>query len=165
MSMALYEEIREVIDHETGEVKSTSKLKNIKIDKEPNFIKVYIADLCKLNNIPKSGNNTLNELLKLTDYQNEIVLNSHIKGRICEKLGVAIGSLDNTITRLIKGEILERIGRGTFRLNPNLFGRGEWRDIKKLRIEWEYSASGREVKKVETDTHIQTEMNFNGEVA
>jgi hypothetical protein len=160
MSMAVYEEVREVIDHETGEVKTTTRLQKARRDDEPYYIKLYIADLCKLNDIPKSGNNTLNELLKLTDYQNEIVLNSHIKGRIRKKLGISIGSLDNNITRLVKQEVLQRIGRGTLKLNPNLFGKGNWTDIKKLRIEWEYSENGRDVIGLETDDFIQTEMDF-----
>jgi hypothetical protein len=161
MSMALYEELKETIDHETGEVKTTMKLTSIKHENEPNYIKLYIKDLCKLKDIPKSGNDTLNELLLLTDYQNRIILNSFVKNELCKKLKIKMASLDNNISKLTKNEVLQRLGRGTFTLNPNLFGKGKWQDIKKLRIEWEYSATGRTIKQVETDLTEQTIMDFN----
>jgi hypothetical protein len=158
--MSLYEERKEVRNHETGEICETSVFKNIRHDNEPSYIKLYVSDLCKLNDIPKTGNAVLNELLRLTDYNNEIILNAGIKKRITEKLKIKKGSLDNNISKLKKHKILVNVERGIYMLNPNLFGKGKWEDIKKLRIEWEYSETGREVKKVETDTHIQTEMDF-----
>lgn len=160
MKKMLYEETREHIDHETGEVKTTMKLTSVKHEQEPSFIKLYLNDLCKLNDIPKSGNDTLNELLQLTDYRNEIVLNSAIKERLCKALGIKKPSLDNNISKLTAQGILNRVARGIYMLNPHIFGKGKWQDIKKLRIEWEYSSKGREAIKVETDTHEQTTMNF-----
>ena len=160
MAKMIYEETTTHTDHETGEQRTTSKRKKFEVIKEPNYIKLYLRDLCKLNDIPKSGNDTLNELLLLADYQNEIVLNSAVKGRICFTLGIKKPSLDNNISRLTKEGIIKRIDRGIYILNPNLFGRGDYQDIKKLRIEWEYSDKGRELKKVETDTHEQTTMDF-----
>ncbi len=160
MSMALYEETRETIDHETGETKTTMKLTSVKHDNEPSYIKLYLSDICKLNDIPKTGNDVLNELLPLVNYDNEIILNSTLKKRIYEKIGIKKGSLDNNIYKLTKQGILSRVGSGTYMLNPSIFGRGKWQDIKKLRITWEYSSKGRELKDLETENTEQTVMNF-----
>jgi len=165
MAMALYEETKEVIDYETGEVKQTMKLKSIKHETEPNYIKLYLSDICKLNDIPKTGNDVLNELILLVNYENEIVLSAGIKNRICKKIEIKKGSLDNNISKLTKQQILKRVDRGIYMLNPNLFGKGKWQDIKKLRITWEYSGKGREQVKLETEEREQLEMDFSEDVA
>ena len=160
MKNMIYQETKEIIDHETGEVKSTMKLTSIKHEAEPSYIKLYLSDICKLNDIPKTGNDVLNELLPLVNYDNEIILNSTLKKRIYEKIGIKKGSLDNNIYKLTKQGILSRVGSGTYMLNPSIFGRGKWQDIKKLRITWEYSSKGREQLAVETDEREQLEMDF-----
>jgi len=160
MKMNTFEEEREYINPTTGEIVRDLKISKKKRSDEPSYIKLYIKDLCKLNDIPKTGNDVLNELLALTDYKNEIVLNGGVKDRILKSLKIKKGSLDNNISKLTKHQIIMRVARGIYTLNPNLFGRGKWEDIKKLRIEWEYSSKGREVKKVETDTHEQTTIDF-----
>ena len=161
----LYEERREEIDHETGEVKTSMKLTSVKHDNEPNYIKLYISDLCKLKDIPKTGNEVLNELLTLTDYNNEIILSLGVKKRIYQKLNIKKGTFDNNLSKLKAKNILKWIDTGIYQLNPNIFGKGKWQDIKKIRATWEYSSKGRELNKVETDTHEQTTIDFDDEVA
>jgi len=101
--------------------------------------------MCKMYDIPKVGNNVLNELLKLTNYNNEIILNSAIKKRIDKSLMLKKGILDNNLTKLKKAHILKSEERGIYQLNPNLFGKGSWHDINKLRVTWDYSEKGREI--------------------
>ena len=161
MKMNTFEEEREYTNPKTGEILRDTKITKRKRSDEPGYIKLYIKDLCKLNDIPKTGNDVLNELLAITDYKNEIVLNGGIKDRILKSLKIKKGSLDNNISKLTKHQIIMRVARGIYTLNPNLFGRGKWEDIKKLRIEWEYSNKGRELKQVKTETHEQTKMDFN----
>ena len=161
MSMTLYEEVKETKDHHTGEIKSSTRFTSIKHEAEPSYIKLYLSDICKLNDIPKTGNDVLNELLPLVNYDNEIILNSTLKKRIYEKIGIKKGSLDNNIYKLTKQGVLKRVGSGTYMLNPLIFGRGKWQDIKALRITWEYTDKGREQIQLETDTHTQTRMDFN----
>ena len=145
MSKITYTEKIEEVDHETGEVKKSSTTKVMKIPSEPPFVKLYLADMCKMYDIPKVGNNVLNELLKLTNYNNEIILNSTIKKRIENELSLKKGILDNNLTKLKKANILKSEERGVYILNPNLFGKGSWHDINKLRVTWDYSESGRKV--------------------
>jgi hypothetical protein len=145
MGKLTYAETIEQVDNETGEVKKSTTTKVVKIPSEPPFIKLYLLDMCKMYDIPKVGNNVLNELLKLTNYNNEIILNSTIKKRIEDKLFLKKGMLDNNLSKLKKAEILKSEERGVFMLNPNLFGKGSWSDINKLRVTWNYDAKGRTV--------------------
>ncbi len=145
MGKVIYAERTEQIDHRTGELRESTTTKTIRVPSEPPFIKLYLSDMCKMYDIPKIGNNVLNELLKLTNYNNEIILNSAIKKRIDKSLMLKKGILDNNLTKLKKANILKSEERGIYQLNPNLFGKGSWHDINKLRVTWEYSEKGREI--------------------
>ena len=38
----------------------------------------------------------------------------------------------------LAGKILYRVDRGIYRFNPYLFGRGDWQDVARLRLEIKY---------------------------
>lgn len=147
MAKAFYEETTTEKDHQTGEIKTTKHKKSVRLEKEPGYIKLYINDLCKLNDIPNTGNNIINELLSLVNYDNEIALSSGIKNRICETLDIKRGTLDNNLTKLVnQWQLLKKIDTGLYMLNPNIFGKGNWQEVKALRVAWEYNEEGREQK-------------------
>jgi len=155
MGKITYVEKTETKDYTTGEIKESTTAKTIKIPPEPSFIKLYLKDMCKMYDIPKIGNNVLNELLKLTNYNNEIILNSSIKKRIEADLNLKKGMLDNNLAKLKKAKILKSEERGIFLLNPNLFGKGNWHDINKLRVTWDYSEECRKVSsEIEKNTRV-----------
>ena len=141
-------EYKIIKNNETGEIQEqeTKKVQTVKVEQEPNFIKLYLDDLCRLRELPKTTNKILNELLKYTNYENIILLPSGVKQNIVENIGTSRGVLDNTLTRLVKEEILKRDGIGVYRLNPNLFGKGKWVDIKELRVNWTYNKNGKSME-------------------
>lgn len=125
----------ETINHVTGEVTSTTKVKSFKGD-EPSFIKLYLDDISYLYELPKAASELMMELLNYVTYgTQEIVLNKVIKDRISTKTGLAIQTINNRLVELVKKGVLSRNEdeRGIFTLNPYLFGKGEWKDIKELR--------------------------------
>ncbi len=65
---------KEIINYETGELLIEEKDTSYSFEREPDYIKIYLQDIIKLNNLPKSLNNILNSILKRTDYDNEIIL-------------------------------------------------------------------------------------------
>jgi len=148
------------VDLETGKaIESTEQReRTVKVEQEPNFIKLYLQDICKLNDIPKTGSKLLNELLKYTSYDNKILLPSAIKKEIAKKLDTTVGTLDNALSKLTKKEILRREGTGVYILNPFFFGKGKWTDIKKIRAEWEYGVEGRALTNVEIEQEIGEEV-------
>jgi len=122
---------------------------------EPPFIKLYLQDILYLTDIPSKHEKVLYELLKRTTYAGdkngmEVIVNSALKRRIAKELYLKnIGSISNAITDLVKGKILYRKDVGIYQFNPYLFGKGDWQDIARLRLEINYSEiKGRTFKAV-----------------
>lgn len=148
------------IDLETGKVKEIEQTteRTVKIEQEPSFIKLYLQDICKLNDIPKTGSKLLNELLKYTAYDNMILIPTYVKEKISKDLNMNIGTVSNSLSKLTKKGILRREGKGAYRLNPFFFGKGKWSDIKKIRMEWEYGKEGRALTNVEIEQQVKKEV-------
>ena len=69
----------------------------------------------------------------------QVIVNSYVKNCIKDSLGLKnVGSISNAITDLVKGKILYRVGTGAYNFNPYLFGKGDWQDIARLRLEVNY---------------------------
>lgn len=111
---------------------------------EPNYIKLYLKDILYLHDMPTQYVGIVSALLKRMTFASEtegmcVILTSHIKKCICQEIGFTrVSSLDNAIQKLIAGKILYRIERSTYRFNPYLFGKGDWQDVAKLRLNVSY---------------------------
>ena len=137
------ETVEKTVDLTTGEIVTEKFIQEGWSDKEPNYVKLYIDNLILLNGLPKGTSDTIFELLKYMSYENTIILNSFIKKEIANSLGFkTIQSLDNNINKLVKKGIIERIGRGTYRANAFIFGKGDWNDIKQIRFEIVFGENG-----------------------
>ena len=133
--------------------------------KEPAFIKLYIDDLILINDLPSSSSNILWELIKGLTYDNQIVLNSSIKKRICSNLDIKMPTLNNALTKFTKKEILYRVEPGIFLPNPFLFAKGSWNEVKALRLLVDYSPNGTKTIQAEIngecaiDTHTEEDLD------
>lgn len=137
------------IDCETGEIKSIKKDQTFSIPQEPPYIKMYLQDLQRFYELPVSSSEMIYELLRKLDYDNLISLNSTNKKAMCEKLNWKMGSLDNYLSKLVKCGLFKKEGTGTFRPDPNIFGRGSWSDIFRQRETWikvTHTPKGRKIK-------------------
>lgn len=162
MKTITYEEteVKQIVDKETGTVKTEEhkSRRKSKIIQEPDFVKLYIKDICKLNDIPTAGNNILNELLKYMNYDNKVLLPSGIKKDITRDLNLGKSTLDNTLNKLVKKDIIKRIGIGVYIFNPFIFGRGKWEDIKEIRASWTYNEKGRTLSGLEVDKAVEEDI-------
>ena len=120
---------------------------------EPDYVKVYLDDICYLTDIPKYCGNVLKQLLKYVTYADDeiggmiINLSPYSRKVISESLGLKqVQSLTNAITALVKGKVLFKLGGGAYQLNPYLFGKGEWKDIKKLRTTITWDSKGKTIQ-------------------
>lgn len=129
--------IREIesstIDFATGEIteKITHRVKTL--SQEPPFVKVYLDDIVSLYNLPARSSNMIHVLLTKMDYEGIISLNAASKRRMAAQLGTSLSVIDNQLSSLSKTKVLQRLDRGEYMFNPNLFAKGFWADIKKLR--------------------------------
>jgi len=120
-------------NYETGEITETEITEGLFVDREPSYIKLYIADISHLNNITKNGSATLYELLKIMDYKNIIRVLKDDKEEIAEVLQTTLQVVNNNITQLVKKHILIRKASGKYLINPNIFGKGSWKENRELR--------------------------------
>jgi hypothetical protein len=118
------------------------------LGQEPPYIKMYLDTVLYLKDIPKGYNSVLLSILKRIPWANqnqEIAINAHIKRGIASELQCSYSTVEHAITDFVKGEVLLRVGTGTYQVNPHLFGRGEWKDIGKLRLTIDFDANGKTI--------------------
>jgi len=123
----------DIVTDKNGEVKEYKQTRTVKIPKEEPYIKLYIRHINYLNNLPKGMDNIVYEVIKRTNYENEIVINSEIKRRIAKKLNKTFNTINQYITKLVQHDILIRTGTSVYTLNPLFYGKGKWKDILELR--------------------------------
>lgn len=130
--------------NEQGEFVSKRANKTLSWGSEPAYIKLYLQDVLYLSDMPTKHSAVLYELLKRASYAGDkdgmqVIINASLKRRIAESLGLKnVGSISNAITDFVKGKILYRADVGMYNFNPYLFGKGDWQDISRLRLEINY---------------------------
>ncbi|MGV3329975.1 replication/maintenance protein RepL, partial [Streptococcus suis] len=133
------------ITDEDGSIRYQEEDLTVNWGKEPNYIKLYLDTVLYLKDLPKGLNTILYALLKRMSYGNQLVLNAALKRQIAEEIDLSVSSINNAITKFVKGELLERIDTGLYRVNPHLFGKGEWKDIAKIRLEVAFDSEGKTI--------------------
>ena len=130
------------------EVKRTQRVAVVAT--EDKFFKFYYEGLVYISDMPLECHRVLYALLDnmtyvdqtvegLGNYGMHIFLNKKIKEGIAEKLGLGNSrTIDNTIQKLLKGEVLFRVCKGVYRPNPYIVCRGAWKEIQHLRAECGY---------------------------
>ena len=83
---------------------------------------------------------------------------SGIKKEIVKELETTMGTLDNALSKLVKSEIIARESKGVYKLNPYIFGRGSWQNIKEIRATWSYGEEGRALSVVEIENEIDKDL-------
>jgi hypothetical protein len=129
------EKIESTVNDLTGELLSlTTEITDISTaPAEPNYLKLYVDDLGLLNKLSGGETRALIHIAALANYDGEIVLPLVIKKRVAEKSGVKVQSISDILTKLISKGILKRIDKTLYLLNPDLFARGKWREIRERR--------------------------------
>lgn len=136
----------ETIVMEDGRLVSKRTNQTLSWGAEPPFIKLYLQDVLYLSDIPKSHENILFELLKRASYAGDeygmtVTLSSGLKQIIAKTLGIKnVRSINNALSELVKGKILFRVATGVYQFNSYFFGKGDWQDIARLRLEIDYDA-------------------------
>jgi len=111
--------------------------------KEPPFVKVYLDSILFMNDLPKNLNPVLQILLtKMPVGGGAIAISSAVKRDIAKQLGCSFSKINNAVSQLYQGGLLLRKDVGYYQFNPMFFGRGEWKDIKALRLTTTFDMRG-----------------------
>jgi hypothetical protein len=134
--MAIHiEKIESTVNDLTGELlSSTTEITDISTaPAEPNYLKLYIDDLGLLNKLSGSEVIALIHIAALANYDGQVCLPLLVKKEIAEKAGVKVQAVNNATVKLTSKGILKRMGTAVYMLNPDLFARGKWREIRERR--------------------------------
>jgi hypothetical protein len=147
------------IDGATGEVQQISTTQQFASETEPAFVKLYLKDIIRLKELPPSTSSVLHAILNYMNYNNEIILIGYNKKTICANLNIPMNTLNKAIDNLFKANILIRVAPSCYVVDPELFGKGSWKDIKNIRLSIEYTedAKGRSVKQLKSNIAEQQE--------
>ena len=130
------------VETTTGEVISSTSQQVSLFEKEPPYVKVYLEDIGRLNNLNASEQRVVNELVFNMGFNNVVPSYKPVKELIAQKLGMQYNTLDKAIKELHKKGILIRKARGLYIMDPHIFGRGSWKDVSKIRMTIDYLPDG-----------------------
>jgi hypothetical protein len=137
----------ERVVNETGEILSTLNSRTFVEEVEPKFVKVYMEDLMYLEKMPLGYGAILWQLVRLMNFETNVVnLTPQLREDITKNLGCSIHSVNQAISSFMKIGLISSTRRGTYVMNPYVFGKGSWQDVKKIRAEIEWSSEGRSIK-------------------
>jgi len=148
------------VDVETGELIEISSEETYVVEKEPEYIKMYISDIARLSNIPKGMDSILMSFVKHMGYNNVIPVYMPIKKMIANDLGCSVSYINKAIDVFYKKGVFIRAARGMYIADPNLFARGSWSDIKDLRLVIDYKANGTKKLASNLPEQMQLKLGF-----
>jgi predicted transcriptional regulator len=134
-----------IVSQETGEVITSKTV--YKTQTEPEYIKLYIDCLFTVKGVRKGLNPIFLAFLPYMSYADingqgggqVIFINKAMKDIIAKKLGLGIDSINKALSELTKAGIFKRLTVGTYQVNPNIVGKGEWKDIKNIRATFDFA--------------------------
>jgi len=132
--VTIYDEINTYHNRETGEIISTSKRSISRRENTPEFTMLFVQGLSILtkSNLTKTQAQVLFELLKYTlNNSNMLMINKDIKTVISKETHATFRTVDASVLALVKKEIIIKKNNFFF-LNPLIFGRGNFQNVKKL---------------------------------
>lgn len=142
----VFESIETIIDHETGEIMKTVNNSSKIMSKEPEYIKLYLDCLCTFKGLNKALSPVLIACCHFMTWADSkhndqmIFMNSYIKDQICELTNLKVDRVNKAIKEIVDANIFIKVEgkRGVYRVNPFIIGRGEWKDIKELRANFDF---------------------------
>ena len=154
-----------IVDRESGDVIHEEYIH--RRGAEPPFIKLYLDCLCNFKGLSKSLNPILLEFLKYMTYANTaettggqiIYLNAALKKQIALNTGKTVKRIEQALTEFVKTGIFKRIATGTYQVNAELFGKGEWKDIKNIRATFDFGNGTIETEIIKNEEEVVVDQS------
>lgn len=130
----------------SGEIVTSKTVYNLKT--EPEYVKLYIDCVLAVNGLRKGLNPIFLAFLPYMSYADAnsedggqvLCINKYIKNNIAKKLNIGLESINKAISEFTKAGLFKRLAVGTYQINPNIVGRGEWKDIKNIRATFDFAS-------------------------
>lgn len=129
---------------EDGEVIQSKTIYQTK--DEPEYVKLYIDCVFSLKGVRKRLNPIFIAFLEYMSYADSdaeyggqlIFINKPMKLIIAKKLNLGIDSINKAVSEFTKHGLFKRITNGMYQVNPDIVGRGEWKDIKNIKATFDF---------------------------
>ena len=149
------EKIENVVDFQTGEITNKTVTSVDNFPSEPQYVKMYIEDLCSLKGVPNADQSVLRTLLLRLDFEGYVYLSPRYRKAICNQLDISEKTLRNRLASLVKANLIISVSRGEYMVNPNYFARGNWKNVceqrKAFSLHITYSEKGKTIEMSELD--------------
>lgn len=126
-----------------GVVQEEEYTKVTRLPQEPPYVKLYLEDIAKLMDVPEGPRAVLLALVRKLDFEGIISLTPAARERLCAQLNIKVTTFNNYLVVLCQREILKRLGRGEYEMNPNILARGDWIEIQKRRTAFKLTVTYR----------------------
>jgi len=93
---------------------------------EPPYVKLYIDATPQLIDLEGSHTTLLLELVHKMDSDNFVYLPTSARAKIAAKLGIKDQTFRNNLSKLVRQNVIRRVGHSEFEVNPEVFSRGDW---------------------------------------
>lgn len=130
MSKTVYTE--NTLDPETGELVSRKWITR-KVSTTDHFVKMYLEDLMNLNKLSNADYRTLYSLAVYLEYNtNQFFLNKERRQELADQAGLKFNTINQSIARLIKKNLILKIASGLYQMNPKIFFNGDELERSKI---------------------------------
>jgi hypothetical protein len=110
---------------------------------EPAFIKLYIKEVCNVKGLSGLQQNMFHFMLVNMNYDNIVSYGSYAKSSFIRHHDSSNATFNNNIKFLIKADLMERVGKGEFRVNKKYASRVEWSKVRSIVWTTKYTESGK----------------------
>jgi len=131
----VYEEKIEHHDNLTGQVTEKINRKVVRKEKTPEFVMLFVDGVDTYTNakLSKAQGQVMSQLLKYTiKNSNMLMMNKKVKEMIANDTSLKQDTVNSYLKILVKKNLVIR-DDSLFFLNPDIFGKGDFNEVKKLR--------------------------------
>lgn len=121
-----------IADVLTGELTTKRWITKTQV-KRQDFVLMYTQDMAKLKGLTNAEYRILIVLNKYIEYNtNAFYLNKLRREELANETGAKYNTVNQSISRLIKRNLLHKLSNNTYQMNPQLFFKGEEIERSKL---------------------------------
>ena len=129
----VYSEVTQTVDLESGEVVDVQiKDTKVPVNTKEEFVQLYTSVESKLKSLSLSEERLWTYCILHCDNKNIIRILAYDKQLIFDKWGLAQSTIANATNKLIEANLIFRIGRGTYRVNPIYAWKGSSTDRRTM---------------------------------
>lgn len=152
-------ESKTLIDFKTGEITETECITHRQVEREPDYVKIYLKDIIRIKDLPSGMEKVLLAFIRCMGYNNVIMTYLPLKKIIAADLNISISYVNKCIDNFIKTELFIKVDRGLYLVDPELFGRGKWENIEKIRLSITYDfKTGKKELKSDVKEQLRLEL-------